>query len=179
MRDLDFIKDKELRKTLEDAIEYIYALFDQSKKYEQNQLYLEETYRVIILYTLSAIEAILLYFYKARGEKLEHPEYKFVCPLPPEYAHSSKPSFAVVVAVQEMVEKQEHQLGIGELVAFFKKRNLILEKTAKSILDMNDVRNTFHFNKHRAQTCDLDRVEKALQLLVHTIKNAPKTLETK
>jgi len=41
------------------------------------------------------------------------------------------------------------------------------------------VRNTFHFNKPRAQICDLKRVEKALQLLVHTIGNAPKALGIK
>lgn len=70
MRDLDFIKDKELRKTLEDSIEYIYALFEQSKDSKQKKSYQEETYRVIILYVVSAIEAILLYFYKARGRKL-------------------------------------------------------------------------------------------------------------
>lgn len=179
MTDLEFIKDKELRKTLKDAIEYIYALFDQSKKYEQNKLYLEETYRVIILYTVSAIEAILLYFYKTRGEKLEHPEYKFVYPLPTEYAHSGKPHSPVVIAVQELVEKRDRQLGMGELVAFFRRKNLILKKTAEDILDMNDVRNTFHFNKQRARACDLGRVEKALQLLIHTIRNAPRALETK
>ncbi|MEK7101685.1 MAG: hypothetical protein AAB882_00835 [Patescibacteria group bacterium] len=179
MRDLDFIKDKELRKTLEDSIEYIYALFEQSKDSKQKKSYQEETYRVIILYVVSAIEAILLYFYKARGEKIEYPEYKFVCPLPPEYAHGEKFHSPVVVAVQELVEKQEHQLGIHELVAFFRRKNLILEKTAKKILDMNDVRNTFHFNKQRARACDLGRVEKALQLLIHTIKNAPKALERK
>ncbi|KKQ26812.1 MAG: hypothetical protein US41_C0032G0013 [Parcubacteria group bacterium GW2011_GWB1_37_13] len=31
MSDLDFIKDKELRSTLENSIEYIYALFEESK----------------------------------------------------------------------------------------------------------------------------------------------------
>ena len=54
MSDLDFIKDKELRSTLENSIEYIYALFEESKNGEQKQLYKEETYRVIILYVISA-----------------------------------------------------------------------------------------------------------------------------
>jgi len=179
MSDLDFIKDKELRKTLDDSIEYIYALFEQSKDGGQKKSYQEETYRVIILYVVSAIEAVLLYFYKARGEKIEYPEYKFVCTLPPEYTHAAKPKSPMVIAVQEQVEKREQQVGIHELVAFFKSKKLILDKTAKDILDMNDVRNTFHFNKQRAQACDLQRVEKALQLLVHTLKNAPKALEKK
>jgi len=179
MGDLDFIKDKDLRRTLEDSIEYIYALFEQSKEDAQKKLYQEETYRVIILYVVSAIEAMLLYFYKIRGEKIEYPEYKFVQTLPPQYGHIDKIGLPVVIAVQEKIEKREHQLGIHELITFFRGRKLIQEKTAEDILDMNDVRNTFHFNKPRARVCDLKRVEKALQLLVHTIENAPKALEVK
>ena len=56
---------------------------------------------------------------------------------------------------------------------------MIQEKTEQEILDKNNVRNTFHFSKMRAQKCDIQRVEKALQLLVHTIQNAPKALEIK
>lgn len=179
MGDLGFIKDRELRKTLEDSIEYIYALFEQSKKDEQKTLYQEETYRVIILYVVSAIEAVLLYFYKVRGEKIEYSEYKFVQTLPMQYGHLDKVGLPVVIAVQEKVEKREHQIGLHELITFFSGKKLIQERTSKDILDMNDVRNTFHFNKPRAQVCDLKRVEKALQLLVHTIENAPKALEVK
>lgn len=179
MNDLDFINDQKLRKTLEDSIEYIYALYERSKSDGLHKLYQEETYRVIILYVVSAIEAILFYFYKVRGEKIQYAEYKFVQALPLKYEHIEKKGLPVVVAVQDKIEKKEHQLGIHELVTSFKSKNLMMAKTAEDILDMNDVRNTFHFNKLRAKTCDLKRVERALQLLVHTIKNAPKSLELK
>ena len=179
MDTLDFIKDPALRKTLEDSIEYIYALFEQSKADGQKSLYQEETYRVIILYVVSAIEAVLLYFYKVRGEKIEHYEYRFVQTLPTEYQHSKKDGLPIVVAVQDRVESREHDLGIHALVTFFRSKKLIQERTAQDILDMNNVRNTFHFSKMRAQKCDIQRVEKALQLLVHTIQNAPKALEIK
>lgn len=179
MSDLDFIKDKELRKTLEDSIEYIYALFEQSKNAEQKRSYQEETYRVIILYVVSAIEAVLLYFYKTRGEKITSLEYKYPSPLPLEYKHSIKSLSPVVIAVQEQVEKREYEIRMVDLINFFKSRNLILGATATDILDMNDLRNTFHFSKQRARACDLERVEKALHLLVHTIKNAPRALEKK
>ena len=179
MDDLDFIKDKELRKTLEDSIEYIYALFEQSNDDEQKELYREETRRVIILYVISAIEAVLFYFYKERGEKIEYPEYKFIQSLPPEFTHSGKAGLPVVVAVQEKLEKPEHQIGLHELVKFFKTKKLIQEKTATDILELNDVRNTFHFSKPRAKSCDLKRVESALQLLVRTLEKAPGVLKKK
>lgn len=177
MKDLDFIKDKELRKTLEDSIEYIYALYEQSNDDEQKELYREETRRVIILYVISAIEAVLLYFYKERGEKIEYLEYKFVQILPPEYGHSGKTGSLVAVAVQEKLEKKEYQIGLHDLVVFFKAKKLIQEKTATDILELNDVRNTFHFSKLREKACDLKRVESALLLLVHTIEKAPKALQ--
>ena len=60
MNELDFISDATLRKRVEDSIEYIYVLFDDAKKTE-NKLFQEETYRVIVLYVVSIIEAILLY----------------------------------------------------------------------------------------------------------------------
>ncbi|MBI2046395.1 MAG: hypothetical protein HYT28_03185 [Parcubacteria group bacterium] len=179
MNDLDFITDKELRKTLEDSIEYIYALFKRSKDDEQKELYREETHRVIILYVVSAIEAVLLYFYKVRGEKIEYLEYKFVQTLPPEYGHREKTNLPVIVAVQEKLEKQEYQIGLHDLVIFFKAKKLIKEKTATDILELNDVRNTFHFSKPRAKNCNLKRVEAALQLLVYTLEHAPRAMQKK
>lgn len=179
MNGFDFINDNELRKRLEDSIEYIYVLYERSKLDGHNKLYQEETYRVIILYVVSAIEAILLYFYKARGEKIQYAEYKFVHKLSSKYEHIDKKGLPVVVAVQEKVEKKEHQLGMQELVTFFRDKNLMKEKTAGDILDVNDVRNTFHFSKPRAKICDLKRVERAFQLLMHTMENAPQSLELK
>lgn len=177
MKKLDFVKDEYLRKTLENSIDFIYEFYEQSKGDGQKKVYQEETYRIIILYVVSAIEAVLLYFYKVRGEKIEYCEYKFVQPLSSEYMHGEKAGSPVVVAVQEKIEKQEHQIGLHDLVTFFKAKKLILEKTADEILELNDVRNTFHFNKPRAKNCDLKRVEAALQLLVHTIERAPKSLQ--
>lgn len=177
MSNLDFIKDEELRKTLENSIEYTYTLFEQSKSSEQKELYREETYRVIILYVVSAIEAVLLYFYKTRGEKIDYLEYKFVQTLPAEYGHRGKTGLPVVVAVQEKLEKPEYQIGLHDLVNFFKSKKLVQEKTASDILELNDVRNTFHFSKPRAKNCDLERVKIAIQLLVHTLERAPSVLQ--
>lgn len=179
MKDLDFIKDPELRKTIENSIEYIYALYEQSKSGEQNELYQEETRRVIILYVVSTIEAILLYFYKLRGKKIEYTEYKFVQILPSEYVHKEKADLPVVIAVQEKLEKPEHQIGLHDLVLFFKTRKLIQEKTADNILELNDIRNTLHFNKPRSKNCDVKQVEAAFQLLVYTIERAPGVLKDK
>lgn len=180
MSDLDFIEDITLRKTLDNSIEYIYALFEQSKNKGENKLYQEETNRVIILYVVSAIEAVLLYFYKVRGEKITYPEYRFVESLPEGYIHKDKAESPVVVAVQETMEKKEHQIRLNDLATFFKEKKLIQEKTVDEILGLNALRNTFHFNKPRTDfVCDLNRVESALQMLVRTLQKAPKALGVK
>lgn len=176
MNDLDFIKDDELRKTLEDSIEYTYALYEQSKAIKQKELYQEETYRVIILYVVSAIEAVLLYFYKEQEEKMAYIEYKCVWTLP-DYESVKKPGLPVVIAVQINVEKEDHQIGLRELVGFFETKGFIPEKTANDILELNDVRNTFHFSKHRSKKCDVSRVNSAFALLLDTLERIPKTLK--
>lgn len=177
MKELDFIKDEDLRKTLEDSIDFIYNFHEQSKGDGQKKLYQEETYRIIILYVVSVIEAVLLYFYKTRGDKIEYLEYRLVQALPPEFGHSEKKGCPLIIAVQE--KKEKDQIGMHDLVTFFEAKKLIQKKTANDILELNDLRNTFHLSKPRAKSCDVERVEAALQLLVHTIENAPKALEKK
>ena len=179
MSDFGFIKDKDLRKTLEDSIEYVYLLFEKSVNDAENSLYQKETRRVIILYVISTIEAILLYFYKVRDEKIKKFEYKFLQKLPVEFSYKGKKDASVIVAVQERTELKDQEITMHKLVAFFKGKKLILEKTANDILELNDLRNTFHFSKPRSKKCDLERTEKALSLLVYTIKKAPKVLEKK
>lgn len=173
MNDLDFIEDVTLRRTLEDAMEFILALYERSKTGEKNPLYQEETCRIIILYIISAVEAVLLYFYKVRGEKMEKLEYIHVYPLPTEYCHQQKIGSSVVIAVQKKEEKGDYEIGLHGLVHFFKEKKMIVDELAANILDLNDVRNTFHFSKTRDKKCDIARVEKALVLLVDILKNVP------
>lgn len=179
MEGLDFIADKELRKTLEDSIEFVYTLHEGSKAADSNFLYQEETCRVIILYIISAIEAVLLYFFKLRNDKIEKKEYKCIQQMPAEYSHSEKIGSRVVVAIQEMVAKKEYEIGLHDLVTFYEERKMIRKDTAEKILELNDVRNTFHFSKARNKKCDLPRVEGALSLLLYVLEKAPGGLKKK
>jgi len=131
MEDLDFITDSKLRKTIEDSFEYIYVLFDNSKQEEKNKLFKEETNRIIILYVISIIEAILLFIFLKRNDEISKLEYKFIQTLPEEFKHLEQKDYPIVVAVQKKVKKKEHEIGLFELVNFFKEKKLMLEKTAK------------------------------------------------
>lgn len=179
MTELGFIQDASLRKTIENAINFVYGLFDQSKKEEQSDLYKEETYRVIILYIISTIEPVLLYFYKQQPDRMERIEYKYKHVLPAEFTHIQKSASRIIIAIEEKGSKEDHAIGLFDLIMFFKARKLIIEKTAHSILELNEIRNTFHFSKSRKTSCDISKVEEAFQLLVHTLEHAPRKLQTK
>lgn len=176
VKEFDFIQDNKLRKTIKDAIQYIYIIFDQVKD-SKNILYKEETYRVIILYVISVIEAILLYVLKLRNEQITYIEYKYVTSLPEEFSHSKIPQNSVIVAVQKEQIKTNNQIGLVELVNFMKDNGLMNEQFAREILNANDIRNTFHLTKSRIEIkCEIGIVEKSLELLVKVIKNAPKAI---
>ncbi len=173
---LDFIKDKELRKTIEDAVQYIYIIFDQANNSE-SELYQEETYRVIILYVIAIIEAIMLYVLEKRGEKITYIDYKYTEAVSSEIRHSEEPNSSVVIAIQKELDKPNEKIGFTELITFIKTNGLMKEKFAEEILKINSIRNTFHFTKPRNQiTCEVKMVEKALDLLVKVIQGAPKAI---
>ncbi len=177
--ELDFIKDRELKRTIKDSIQYFSLIFDSAKK-SSSDLYKEETYRVIILYVISIIEAILLYVLKKRGGEMMHIQYKFVSPIQESFKHAELPNSPVVIAVQKEEIKNERRIGLVDLVAFMEKSNLMSETFATKILDTNDIRNTFHFTKPRNKiTCEIETVENALELLVDTIKKARKAIAYK
>ncbi len=177
MNELDFIKDPSLRKTVKDSIDYTYVLFEESKKKTDNKLFEEETYRVIVLYVISVIEAILLYLYKKGGYEMTYLDYKFINTLPEAYRHENSPGSRVIVAVEKSISKTEHQIGLSDLVNFFREQKKILTPTAKKILEINNLRNTFHLSKPREKiVCDITQVEQALKLLVYVIQKAPKGL---
>lgn len=177
MNDLDFVTDAGLRRTIENSVEYMYALFEEIKEKEKSDLYKEETYRVIILYAVSVIEAVLLYLYKKHADEMTFLEYKYIQTLPPEYHHLSNADSRVVVAVQKREKMAEYKVGMSDLVDFFKERKLMKKETAEQVLQINDLRNTFHLSKPRDKAvCDIAQVESAIKLLVYVIQNVQKSV---
>ncbi|GEM_PF-924432 len=177
MDDLLFITDGSLRKTIEDSIDYTYFLFEESKKRSDKKLYQEEACRVIILYTVSIIEAILLYFYKKGGYQASYTEYKYIASLPEGYGHKEASGGHVVIAVQRQVNVEEYKITLKVLVDYFKDQKLVSKQITKEILAINDLRNTFHLSKSREKiSCNVTQVERAFKLLVYAIQKAPKDL---
>jgi len=177
--ELDFLKDKDLKRTIEDSIQYIQIISKQARDSE-SALYKEETYRVVILYVVSIIEAVLLHIFNLRNEKIDCLDYNYVNPISPEFKHLKLPHDVVIIAVQKKTTKDNKRIGLAELVDFMKSSSLIEKKLAQKILDINNIRNTFHFTKPRNKiTCEIKIIENALELLIGVIKNAPKMIASK
>ena len=177
--DLSFLKKQELSKTIEDSIQYIQIILEESEK-QKSDLYREETYRVILLYVISIIEAILIRVLELRKEQIISTDYKYISPIGEKFKHNELPKGNVVVAVQEKNKKDTRRIGLVELVNFMKKNELMMKETAEEILEINDIRNTFHFTKPRDKiTCEIETVEKAFELLVKIIERGPSAIEFK
>ncbi|MFA4830964.1 MAG: hypothetical protein WC862_00775 [Patescibacteria group bacterium] len=177
--DLSFLKNKELSKIIEDSIQYIQIIFEESDK-KESALYKEETYRVILLYVTSIIEAILLRVLELRKETIPSIDYKYTSPVNKQFKHVKLPKDTVVIAVQQRSEKDNKRIGLVELVNYMKNNDLVEEKIIQEILDINDIRNTFHFTKPRDQiTFEIKTIEKAFELLVKIIQKAPAVLKIK
>lgn len=59
--EIGFISDSELQDRINNAIEFIFTQYEESKTNNNNR-YREETYRIIILYVVSVIEALLFQY---------------------------------------------------------------------------------------------------------------------
>lgn len=173
---LNFITDKDLRDRVEKSVRYTLVLFKDSDK-NSDAVHREEANRVIVLYVISIIEAIIFFFYEQSKEKIMKTEYVNITNLPDTYSDISKPGFQLVIATRQEVERKTSQLGLVNIVNFFRGKGLILQTTADSILELNDISNTFHLSKKRSVECTNEKVNEAVELLIHTIKHAPNSLK--
>ncbi len=175
--DFDFIKDSDLRKKIEDSVEYIYAAYEESKKKDKSELFRTETFRVIVLYTVSIIEAVLFDIYHQQDKRLIKEEYKETISLPKEYIHTKIENGTIAVVVIKKTEKDEIEIGFQELVKFLEKEKVLQKETVTRMLEINNVRNTLHLRKERVQTCTVKEAESALELLLYTLQNAPRFIK--
>lgn len=146
--DLSFISDLSLRRKIIDAIETISGLylFEQDAKYALGLK--KEIRRVLILYSASIIEAVLLYLYKKGKFSISKIDYSDVRILPNPYQFNQ--SFKLVIAKQIEIPKSDHELMLDVLLKYFSDKIIISRDLEKNIKKAKDFRNTFHLSKSRS-----------------------------
>jgi len=177
--DLDFITDSALRQRIKDSVEYIYTTLELSKDATKKELFRAETYRVIVLYIASVIEAILFYLYSRRGIYLQKEEYKKVHLVGNGYVNTEVSSGKVIIATVKTVDKKESEIGFKELVIFLEAQKILKKETSKQMLSLYNMRNTFHLRKEQELPCTVADVERYLQLLLYTLTNVAKFFTVK
>ncbi len=172
--DTDFIDDSILRKRVENSLQYILVTYDAARNLK-NIEHRAEAYRVIILYCVSIIEALLFDIYHRSRKNISKFEYKSIIELPSEYINK-KYRGKTILAVREEVAKRELEISFIELLTFLK-GDVMKDDTVDRIKKINQKRNTFHLRKKGSSICKTEDVEEALSLLELCIKNVPRFLK--
>ena len=173
--DTDFITDRTLQKRVDESITYIFALYfdaqdNQSKEFET------ETCRVIILYTISIIEALLHQVYEVIPQNITKESLRDTRELGGGYQHAANKHCEVIVATRCIINKEPREIQFNELVSFLQHKALKKDTVAR-IKKINSLRNTFHLRKHGSSACKISDVDEALTLLELILKEIPRFLK--
>lgn len=147
-KDLYFISDITIRNKIVEAINTMseFYLIEQAGIYPDSLS--KEIRRVIILYSASIIESLLLYIYKAKEFSLNKTEYKDVQVLIDSY--QLDPTYKIVIAKQIKTTRNEREIMLDNLLKLFVNEKIITPSLEKKIKKAKDVRNTFHLTKSRS-----------------------------
>lgn len=174
--ELAFITDLVLRQRIEGSVEYIYALYENTKSNEERTLYHTETYRVIILYTVSIIEAVLFYIYEKKNFEICKTEYKDIVHLPESYKNINSANKSsdgrVVIALEKISSKKESEIALKELVEFLTIKKVLKKETEQELLKIIKTRNSVHLRQSTRHNSTIADVDASLDLLVYVLTNA-------
>lgn len=147
IKSLDFITDTTIRNKIEEAIETNSFLYLMERDHKFDAGTSKEIRRIIILYSASIIEAILLFLYKKKKFSSQKTYYSEIHTLPTKYQQNNESR--IVIATQIKKQREERELMLDVLVDFFFDEKII-NKVLKSKIDKaRDIRNTFHLSKSR------------------------------
>ncbi len=162
----NFITDIALQKNIIDSIDFSSALWLLVENMpERNR---QELYRTIILYTASAIEALLNYYISQKRIIFEEEKCVQAFSLPPLFQNKDN---QVVLAIKkkEIRENPDFAKMTDRLKDF-------LGKTlTKDINYVREIRNTYHLLKLRKSITEKD-IQKANKTLLSLVKKIQKDL---
>ena len=164
-----FILDLPLRRKIEDAIETSSFLYLLNQGGTPSPGMAKENRRMIILYSASIIEAILLHLFKRKGFVMPKVEYTKVHTLPPNYQLET--GLTLVMAKQLTGSRSDRELMLDNLLKFFYDQGPIKLVLKEKIDRARNVRNTFHLSKSRKGIqCGDSAVQSSFDAVLGTIR---------
>lgn len=174
--DLLFISDLWLRKKISDSIRTISELYVVEGKDIYPEDLNKELRRIIVLYSASIVEALLLYLYKKKRIVIDSIDYKDVHTLPNTF--QSECGANLVFAKQVKTPKHERELMLDLLLKLFTENGVISKGLSIKIKRSKDIRNTFHLSKSRTGlTVGKARVQASTEAIYETISVVKKNLK--
>ena len=159
----DFISDQKVKDNIIQSIEFSSVLWLLNEKIPE--AHREESFRTIILYTASIIEALLLYYLSAKKLSLEEEKFIYTARLGNNFQNNLG---EVVVAIRKMEKRPIPDFS--KTIDFLEK--ILGKNLSKSMHKIRETKNTFHLLKSRTKIkeSDVKYANETLLKLVNKIK---------
>lgn len=166
----NFVTPKTFRKNIVESVEFVVWLWVLAQKTEEK--YQDEMVRTVILYNISIVEALLLFWAKKQKKKFFEDKYtdKHILPIKFQSATDKE----LLVAHFSKVEKSDARVWLHDLIA--EGKQLLGKDLHGRVTDLQDIRNTFHLSKTR-RVLSLQKAESSFDVVLEVVNKIKKDLQ--
>ena len=165
-----FVTPKAFRTNIAESVKFVVWLWVLAQKIEQE--YRDESVRTVILYNMSIVEALLLFWTKKKKKKFFEDKYTDKYTLPS--ALQGTIDKELLVAHFSKVEKSDTRVWFHDLIAECKQ--LLGKDLHDRVIDLQDIRNTFHLSKTR-RALSLKKAEGSFDVVLEVVNKIKKDLK--
>lgn len=137
-----FVTPKALRNNIVESVEFAAYLWVLTQTVENK--FKDEAVRTVILYNISIIEALLLFWAKKQKIKFYDEKYHHATSLAREFQRTDQD---LVVAYRSKREREESRIWLHDLIV--KGQQFLGKELRNEVASLQDIRNTFHLSRVR------------------------------
>lgn len=165
-----FVTPKTFRTNIVESVEFVAWLWVLAQEIEDK--YQNEMVRIIVLYNMSIVEALLLFWAKRRKKKFFEDKYTDKYTLPTELQGVAGKE--LLIAHFSRVEKNDTRVWFHDLIA--EGKQLLGKDLHGRVTDLQDIRNTFHLSKTR-RALSLKKAESSFDVVLEVVNKIKKDLK--
>lgn len=165
-----FVTPKAFRTNIVESVEFVAWLWVLAQKIEEK--YQDESVRTVILYNMSIVEALLLFWAKKHKKKFFEDKYTDKHTLPTTFQGATGKELLVVHFSR--VEKNDTRVWFHDLIA--EGKQLLGKDLHDRVIDLQDIRNTFHLSKAR-RGLSLKKAGNSFDVVLEVINKIKKDIQ--
>ena len=166
----NFVTPKAFRTNIVESVEFVGWLWVLAQKTEEK--YQDEMVRTVILYNMSIVEALLLFWAKKQKKKFFEDKYTDKHILPNELQGVNGKE--LLIAHFSRVEKNDTRVWFHDLIA--EGKQLLGKGLHTRVVDLQDIRNTFHLSKSR-RVLSFKKAEGSFDVVLEVVNKIKKDLK--